>query len=50
MKLNPGKYHLLVSGFKFENVWTQIGNITLTLREKCPNTELFLVGNSPYSG
>ena len=26
MKLNQDKYHLLVSGYKHENVWAQIGN------------------------
>ena len=25
MKLNQDKCHLLVSGFKFENVWAKIG-------------------------
>ena len=26
MKLNQGKCHLLVSGYKNENVWANIGN------------------------
>ena len=26
MKLNQGKCHLLVSGYKHENVWAQIGD------------------------
>ena len=26
VKLNQGKYHLLVSGYKNENVWANIGN------------------------
>ena len=27
MKLNQDKYHLLASGFKYENIWAKIGKI-----------------------
>ena len=29
MKLNQDKCHLLVSGFKYENVWAKIGKTTI---------------------
>ena len=36
MKLNHDKYQLLVSGYKYENIWAQIGEVKIweILKEK----------------
>ena len=40
MKLNDDKFHLLVSGHKYENVWAQIGKIWESKTQKLLDAEI----------